>query len=190
MTKVRLTRKFAQMINGIDLTRVRAGDDVELSAREADMLIAEGWATPAAEADDRPASVPKARVPHPKKTTVLVVDDDPAVHSFLSQFLRTRGHAVTGVDAVDKAVAMLERSTFDAVVLDVRMPRRSGLQVLEYVRQHERLKNLPVLIFTGMTLTSEEEAVVAKYGAYVFYKQESLDEFAGYIDRLTATADQ
>jgi hypothetical protein len=42
------------MINGIDLTAVRAGDELELSFREAEMLIAEGWAAPVERANDKP----------------------------------------------------------------------------------------------------------------------------------------
>jgi hypothetical protein len=40
------------MINGIDLSSVDAGDQLELSARDADILIAEGWAAPVGEAND------------------------------------------------------------------------------------------------------------------------------------------
>jgi hypothetical protein len=54
MPKVRLTRKLAQMINGIDLSSVDTGDQLELSPREAEILIAEGWAAPVAEANDAP----------------------------------------------------------------------------------------------------------------------------------------
>jgi hypothetical protein len=46
MGKVLLIRKFAQMINGIDLSSVSTGDEIDLTPREADMLIAEGWAAP------------------------------------------------------------------------------------------------------------------------------------------------
>ena len=53
--KVRLTRKFAQSLNGIDLSQVKAGDEIEVCLRDAEMLIAEGWAAPIAEANDRPA---------------------------------------------------------------------------------------------------------------------------------------
>ena len=42
--KVRLTRKFADMINGIDLSKARAGQMLDLPAHEANMLMAEGWA--------------------------------------------------------------------------------------------------------------------------------------------------
>ena len=41
--KVRLTRKFADLINGIDLSKAHAGETRELSDREAGILLAEGW---------------------------------------------------------------------------------------------------------------------------------------------------
>jgi hypothetical protein len=57
MGKVRLICKYAQRINGVDLSAVNTGDEIELSLRDAEMLIAEGWAVPiapgAAIADDR-----------------------------------------------------------------------------------------------------------------------------------------
>lgn len=45
MARVRLTRKFANLINGIDLSHRRPGDVLELTDSEARMLILEGWAT-------------------------------------------------------------------------------------------------------------------------------------------------
>lgn len=42
--KVRLTHKFANLINGIDLSKARAGETLDLSSRDAKMLMAEGWA--------------------------------------------------------------------------------------------------------------------------------------------------
>ena len=42
--KVRLTRKFADLINGIDLSKAHTGETLDLSEREAELLLAEGWA--------------------------------------------------------------------------------------------------------------------------------------------------
>jgi hypothetical protein len=42
------------MINGIDLSSARPGEELELSPHEADLLIAEGWAAPVDSADDHP----------------------------------------------------------------------------------------------------------------------------------------
>jgi hypothetical protein len=44
MVRVRLTRKFADFIDGVDLRKVKSGDALDLSPEEARLLIAEGWA--------------------------------------------------------------------------------------------------------------------------------------------------
>ena len=44
--KVRLTRKLAQLVDGIDLSSAREGDTLELSVDQAKMIVAEGWAVP------------------------------------------------------------------------------------------------------------------------------------------------
>ena len=55
---VRLIRKYAEMIDGVDLENAAVGDRLELSKRDADVLIAEGWAV----ADDqRRARTPPGR---------------------------------------------------------------------------------------------------------------------------------
>jgi hypothetical protein len=47
--RIRLTRKFAELIDGIDLSRRRVGDVIDLPVHQARTLIAEGWATAADE---------------------------------------------------------------------------------------------------------------------------------------------
>jgi hypothetical protein len=52
---VRLTRKYAEMIDGVDLTDANVGDELNLSQRDADVLVAEGWAERSPQ--DRPNDV-------------------------------------------------------------------------------------------------------------------------------------
>jgi len=66
MMKIRLTRKFSQLINGIDLSQVREGDTLELPARDADMLVAEGWAVAADGMDRDRAQERTTRKRHPR----------------------------------------------------------------------------------------------------------------------------
>ena len=42
--KIRLTRKFADVINGVDISKAHEGETLDLSQREAEILLAEGWA--------------------------------------------------------------------------------------------------------------------------------------------------
>jgi hypothetical protein len=57
--RIKLVRKFANVINDIDLTRVAVGDVIDIEARQARMLLVEGWAEPvppgSGPADDPPA---------------------------------------------------------------------------------------------------------------------------------------
>jgi hypothetical protein len=65
--KVRLTRKFADLINGIDLSKAHTGETLDLSARDAEILMAEGWAEfagaepPRATAYELPTKKPRSR---------------------------------------------------------------------------------------------------------------------------------
>ncbi len=58
---MRLTRKYSEVIDDVDLSGSKVGDRLRLSERDARMLIAEGWATPC---DDEP---PPRRQPHKDK---------------------------------------------------------------------------------------------------------------------------
>jgi len=69
--KIRLTRKLADLINGIDLSKAHEGETLDLSEREARLLMAEGWAeydggTQPREKADEPAR--KRRWRRSKKT--------------------------------------------------------------------------------------------------------------------------
>jgi hypothetical protein len=66
--KVRLTRKFSNVLNGIDLSHAHIGDTLDLPARDANLLVAEGWAEPADvpvrdRASDRPPRAHRRRRP-------------------------------------------------------------------------------------------------------------------------------
>lgn len=51
--RVRLVRKFANALNGIDLSKVSVGDVINLLPHQAAMLVAEGWAVDAPDRDGR-----------------------------------------------------------------------------------------------------------------------------------------
>lgn len=81
-------------------------------------------------------------------TTILVVDDSDTVRKMVEFVLKTKGYAVEGArDGLD-ALERLERETYDLVILDVNMPRISGVKFLETVRSEPCRARPPVLILT------------------------------------------
>ena len=63
---------------------------------------------------------------------VLVADDDPGIRVSTAEILSRLGYAVTEAVDGDDASAKLEDPSYDALVLDVRMPGRDGIAVLDH----------------------------------------------------------
>jgi len=79
---------------------------------------------------------------------VLLVDDEPEVRAFLQTALRCQGFIVEAVDDGQEAVDFIRRTgaRLSAVLLDVLMPRKSGLEALREIRRIDR--DLPVILLS------------------------------------------
>jgi DNA-binding NtrC family response regulator len=67
---------------------------------------------------------------------LLIVDDEPDMLDFLDRVFR-REYEVTRAQSVEEALGRLEGMTFDVIVTDRRMPRRSGLDLLEVAAEKQ-----------------------------------------------------
>lgn len=80
---------------------------------------------------------------------VLLVDDDPPTrlvyHEILTRMNLDVSEAIDGVKAVEK----LSQSTPDVIILDLLLPRKSGLEVLDYVYNAPHLQDTRVIIFSA-----------------------------------------
>lgn len=86
---------------------------------------------------------------------VLVVDDEETVRSILGRFLRSRGCDVDMAVDGEEALASLRREQSDMLLLDLRMPKVDGLEVLRSIREEE-LRAGPICAISGYA--SDEEA--------------------------------
>ena len=95
--------------------------------------------------------------------TVLVVDDDHAHRTMLKTLISGWGYAVSEADDGSAAIEKVKETSFDLVLMDVRMVRVSGLEALETIKSYNPA--IPVLIMTAYS--SVETAVAAlKQGAH------------------------
>ena len=69
------------------------------------------------------------------KNRILIVDDEPNVCQFLSEYLEYKGFETQISQSGKEALKYLETDTFDAILLDLIMPEMNGLEVLEKIRQ-------------------------------------------------------
>ena len=98
---------------------------------------------------------------------ILVVDDDPLQRAVAATNLSSGGWDVqAAVDGAD-AWQRLKSGAFDAVLLDLDMPRLSGPELIGLIKSDAKLRNLPILIVSGREDFQSVEASFAG-GAFVF----------------------
>jgi CheY-like chemotaxis protein len=107
-------------------------------------------------------------------TTVLVVDDDPAVCKSLARLIRSMGAAANCASGGIEALAYLADRVVDLVLLDYAMPDLDGLAVLARLRADPRTRDLPVLVCTGTLFANIRERALA-LGASGFVPKGDLD---------------
>ena len=92
------------------------------------------------------------------KKQILIVDDDQRVLDALRRTLHDQSDdwAMTFVRHPETAWEQLLETAYDAVVTDVKMPGISGLDLLERIRQTDKTKDVPVVVFTGLERSRPE----------------------------------
>ncbi len=86
---------------------------------------------------------------------ILVVDDEEPLRIALHRFLSGEGHQVCTAESGSAALARLEHETFDALVLDMRMPDMSGKQIYERLAKKSPLMAQRVIFTTGDTVSAD-----------------------------------
>ncbi len=100
------------------------------------------------------------------KRSVLVIDDDLAMREMVVSLLEDAGYEAIGAPGVDEAVAELSEHAFDAVISDIRMPGRSGIEILGEVRTSR--PETPVIMMTAFgSIDSAVETMQAGAFDYV-----------------------
>ncbi|HVW79027.1 MAG TPA: HAMP domain-containing protein [Alloacidobacterium sp.] len=123
-----------------------------------------------------------------QRKRLLIAEDNPAEQLSIRELL---GHddidiqiASTGAEALEA----VRTQSFDCVVLDLRLPDMTGFEVLEQLRDTPALKDLPIVVFTGREISTEEDAKLHRLARSVIVKdvespERLLDETSLFLHR-------
>lgn len=121
----------------------------------------------------------------PKK--ILVIDDDPLVIRAIAKYLKSCGYEVESAQSGKEALEKTEKTSFDLIISDIRMPGMDGIETLKRIResslQHNKEK-APAIIITGYAGGDDVYRKAGELGiAECIYKPFELDEFIGVIKK-------
>ncbi|MCW2956851.1 MAG: ATP-binding region ATPase domain protein, partial [Thermoleophilia bacterium] len=122
---------------------------------------------------------------------VLVVEDNKAERESIVELIASGDDVeATAVASAETAWKHLKGDTrFDCMVLDLKLPKQSGYELLERIRGDETLHDLPIIVYTGRDLTREEDRRLRDLSTSIIVKdarspERLLDETALFLHRV------
>jgi CheY-like chemotaxis protein len=112
----------------------------------------------------------------PPQRTILVVEDDVSTREIIEELLTARGYSVTTAADGAQARSRVDHALPELVILDLVLPKMSGLELLAEWRGNPRTADLPVFVVTSKDLTKEEEKYIRAHAESLFRKQNSWRE--------------
>jgi CheY-like chemotaxis protein/CHASE3 domain sensor protein len=122
---------------------------------------------------------------------VLVVEDDQRQRESVRQLLSNGDVEIVGVATAGEAIERLRATTFDCMVMDLSLPDLSGYELLEQMSAQEEIAFPPVIVYTGRSLTSDEEQRLRRFSRSIIIKdarspERLLDEVTLFLHQMEA----
>jgi Signal transduction histidine kinase len=123
---------------------------------------------------------------------LLIVEDDADLRNNLTLLLAREQLEIVAVGSLREALASLSTSTFDCLVMDLVLPDGSGYDLLEHMAASEAFAFPPVIVYTGRSLTREEEQRLRRYSKSIIIKgarspERLLDEVTLFLHSVEAS---
>lgn len=117
---------------------------------------------------------------------VLIIEDNPKHAKALAYFLETYNINSEIKSEVSDGIQALGKTEVDCVILDMGIPDKQAYQILDGVKKNPGLEKLPVIVFTGKSLSLKEEVKIKKYADSIIVKtahsyQRMLDEVSLFL---------
>jgi CheY-like chemotaxis protein len=120
---------------------------------------------------------------------VLVVEDDPVQRDSICRLLDGSAVETIAVGSVEEALTAVRANTFDCVVTDLSLPDASGVELLQRMATDDTYPFPPIIVYTGRSLTSEEEQSLRRYSDSIIVKgarspERLLDEVTLFLHQV------
>ncbi|HEY4183852.1 MAG TPA: response regulator [Polyangia bacterium] len=123
--------------------------------------------------------------------SVLVIEDDRMQRESICHLLDASDVRTVAVETAAAALEQLKTTTYDCVVLDISLPDASGFDLLEKMASEDQYSFPPVIVYTGRSLSSDEEQRLRRYSRSIIIKgarspERLLDEVTLFLHQVEA----
>ncbi len=115
---------------------------------------------------------------------ILIAEDERDIRDLITFTLRFAGHEVVATANGEEAVEAARRDVPDLILLDVRMPRMTGYQACEIIKQEENLQHIPVVFLSAKGQESEVRTGLEAGAVEYILKPFAPDQLTAQITRI------
>ena len=87
---------------------------------------------------------------------LLLIEDEPALSETIEKYFTDEGSICEVCSNVGTAVEKISMYEYDCILLDIGLPDGDGFNVVDWLRQHRNLAQLPLVVYSGREITPEE----------------------------------
>ncbi|MFN0010675.1 MAG: response regulator [Phycisphaerales bacterium] len=123
---------------------------------------------------------------------ILIVDDEPAISAVIALKLRHAGYTPVCAQDAEEAVREVRRQTFALAIIDLHLPRVSGLQLCGRLLAEKRGLRVPVLVITGAAAAAPEVMTFSNIRGIIakpFSPRDLIDRVRAVIGEVPVDAD-
>ncbi|GGM20414.1 two-component system sensor histidine kinase/response regulator [Pseudomonas asuensis] len=126
-----------------------------------------------------------------KMKRILLVEDDALQRDSITKLIGDSDVEITAVEFGQEALELLRTHIYDCMVIDLKLPDMEGNELLERMANEEICSFPPVIVYTGRSLTRDEEANLMKYSRSIIIKgarspERLLDEVTLFLHKIEA----
>ena len=99
---------------------------------------------------------------------ILLVEDEPFMMEAMANVIEHKGNEVFAVNCVDEAKKILATEAIGLVITDLYLPEPDGYGLVNYIKENQKMKSIPVIVVTGMADHKETLSSKIKADEWVF----------------------
>lgn len=115
---------------------------------------------------------------------ILIIDREADIRKNLETLLRKNGYLVRSASRADEAIEALKSTSFDLVIMDIRIPDMNGLQLMKQIKDID--DDLEVIVLTGATSPKDIINVLRGSRGAIDFLSKPLDN----LDQLTVSIER
>jgi DNA-binding response OmpR family regulator len=109
--------------------------------------------------------------------TILFIEDEVALQQTLGELLKEEGFNLLQAYDGEEGLKMTKENKVDLILLDIILPKKRGLDILEEIKKDSKTTNVPVIVFTNLEDTKDiSRAMELGIAAYIVKANYTLDD--------------